>query len=113
MPARQSQQAWIIFPQAGSPLAQVRDTPSLVGSQQHVPLVRGEYPPVMPFIMTQQRHPPPASMVHRLWTIPAAALSAHVQVIFMPSVNSWTLRVHRGTISQLGLTGGTAGMVRG
>ena len=40
MVARQSQQAWIMSQQALSPLVQVRETPSLVVSSLHMPIVR-------------------------------------------------------------------------
>ena len=60
---------------------------------------------IMPFIMQQQEHMPPASIVHRFCTMLHAILSSQLQVIFMPPVHFSTLKVQRGTISQLGLTG--------
>ncbi len=54
----------------------------------------------MPFIMQQQLHMPPASIVHRFCTMLQAVLSSQEQVIFMPPLHFSTLSVHRGTISQ-------------
>jgi len=70
-----------------SPLVQVMQTPSLVISHWHMPMVRLQQQTAMPFIMTQQLHMPPASMVQRFCTMLHAILSSHVQVIFMPPVH--------------------------
>jgi hypothetical protein len=61
----QSQQAWIMVQQALSPLVQVMETPSSVISHLHMPIIRLQEHTVMPFIMQQQEHNPPASMVQR------------------------------------------------
>jgi hypothetical protein len=55
----------------------------------------------MPFNMQQQLQTPPASMVHRFWTMLQASLSSHEQVIFIPPVYFSTLKVHRGITIQL------------
>jgi hypothetical protein len=52
----------------------------------------------MPFIMQQQLHRPPASIVHRFWTMLHAILSSHEQVIFMPPWHFSILNVQRGTM---------------
>jgi hypothetical protein len=103
--ARQSQQAWIISQHLGSPLVQVMHTPSLVMSHLHMPMVRLQQKTTMPFIMQQQLHMPPASMVHRFCTMLQATLSSQEQVIFMPPEHFSTLNVQRGTIIQLLPTG--------
>src|SRR5438105_5220811 len=108
MPLRQSQHAWIISPHLASPLVQVIQTPSLVCSHLHMPIVRLQQETVMPFIMQQQLTMPPASIVHRFCTMLAAVLSSEVQVIFMPPWHFSTLSVQRGTIIQLGAAGAAA-----
>jgi len=101
MQAIASQQDWIISMHLESPLVQVIMTPSFVMSHLHIPIIRLQQQTIMPFIMTQQLHMPPASIVHRFCIMPQAALSAAVQVIFMPPVHFSILIVHRGTIIQL------------
>jgi hypothetical protein len=58
-----SQQAWITSQQALSPLVQVMQQPSLVMSHLHMPIVRLQQQTIMPFIIMQQVHMPPASIV--------------------------------------------------
>jgi hypothetical protein len=53
---------------------------------------------IMPFIMQQQLHMPPASMVHRFCIIPHAVWSVQVQVIFMPPWHFSNFIVQRGTM---------------
>jgi hypothetical protein len=106
-----SQQAWIISQHFGSPLVQVMQTPSLVMSHLHMPMVRLQQQHIMPFNIMQQLHMPPASMVHRFWTMLQAILSSHEQVIFMPPWHFSTFNVQRGTISQLGMGGMALGAV--
>jgi hypothetical protein len=60
-----SQQDWIIAQQALSPLVQVMHTPLSVISHLHMPIMRLQQQTIMPFIITQQLHMPPASIVHR------------------------------------------------
>jgi hypothetical protein len=98
--ARHSQHAWIISPHLASPLVQVTQTPSLVISHLHMPMVRLQQQSIMPFIMQQHVHMPPANMVHRFCSMLVAILSSHEQVIFMPPVHFSILTVHRGTIIQ-------------
>jgi hypothetical protein len=57
----------------------------------------------MPFIMQQQLHIPPASIVQRFCTMLQAILSSHTHVILNPPVHFSTLKVQRGTIIQLAL----------
>jgi hypothetical protein len=61
----QSQQAWIIAQQSASPLVQVMQTPSLVWSHLHMPIVMLHEQTIMPFIIMQQLHIPPAIMEQR------------------------------------------------
>jgi len=84
MQAMQSQQDWIISQHLASPLVQVMQTPSLVISHLHMPMVKLQQQHIMPFIIMQQLHMPPASMVHKFCTIVQAILSSQTQVIFMP-----------------------------
>jgi len=97
---RQSQQAWIISQQLWSPLVQVMQQPVSVISNRHMPIVKLTVQQVMPFIMQQQLHMPPASIVHRFCTMLQAILSSHTQVILKPPVHFSTLKVQRGTIIQ-------------
>jgi hypothetical protein len=110
MQAMQSQQAWIISQHLGSPLVQVRRTPSLVISHLHIPMVRLQQQTIMPFIMQQQLHIPPANMVHRFCTMLQAILSSHEQVIFIPPVQLSIFKVQRGTIIQLATAGMPVGV---
>jgi hypothetical protein len=98
----QSQQPWIMAMQAGSPLVQVITQPSLVISVLHMPIIRLQLQQTMPFIMQQQEHMPPASMVHRFCIIARATASSHTQVIFIPPDIFSTVILHRGTIIMFG-----------
>jgi hypothetical protein len=106
---RQSQQAWIISQHLLSPEVQVRQTPLSVISHLHMPIVRLQQQTVMPFIITQQLHMPPASIEQRFCTMLQAILSSQTQVTFMPPLHFSNLRVQRGTISQLVLVGVAVG----
>jgi hypothetical protein len=99
--ARQSQQDWIMAPHLASPLVQVTQMPLSVRSHLHRPIVRLQQQTIMPFIITQQLHIPPASIPHRSCTTLHAIASSQVQVIFMPPVHFSNFIVHRGTIIQL------------
>jgi hypothetical protein len=55
-----------------------------------------------PLNVTQQLHMPPASIAHRLCTMLQAVRSSQLQVSLKPSAHFSTLKVQRGTISQLG-----------
>jgi hypothetical protein len=65
-----------------------------------MPIVRLQQQTIMPFIIMQQLHMPPASILHRFCTMPQAILSSQEQVIFIPPVHFSILRVQRGTMSQ-------------
>jgi hypothetical protein len=80
-------------------------TPSLVISHLHIPIVRLQQQTIMPFIIMQQLHMLPASMRQRLCTISQAVLSSHTQVIFMPPWHFSIFMVQRGTIRQLAVEG--------
>jgi hypothetical protein len=101
MQARQSQQAWIISQHFGSPLVHVQQTPSFVISHLHIPIVKLQQQTIMPFIIMQQVHMPPANIVQRFCTMLRAILSSQEQVIFMPPLQCSILKVHRGTIIKL------------
>jgi hypothetical protein len=96
-----SQQAWIISQQCGSPLVQVMQKPVSVISNRHMPIVKQQVQQTMPFIMQQQLHMPPASIVHRFCTMLQAILSSQTQVILHPPLHFSILKVQRGTIIQL------------
>jgi hypothetical protein len=53
---------------------------------------------IIPFIMQQQEHIPPAIMVQRFWIIVEATASSVEQVIFIPPGHFSMTRVQRGTI---------------
>ncbi len=61
----QSQQAWIILQQLLSPLVQLMQTPFLVISHLHMPIVMLQVQTGMPFIIEQQLHMPPDIMLQR------------------------------------------------
>ena len=61
----QAQQASIIALQDESPLVQVTQTPSSVGSHLHMAMVRLQQQTIIPFIMQQQLHMEPAMLMHR------------------------------------------------
>jgi hypothetical protein len=96
-----SQHDWIISQHLASPEVQVTQTPSLVISHLHMPIVRLQQQTTMPFIMTQQLHMPPAIMEQRFCTTLHAVLSSQLQVIFMPPLHFSNFIVQRGTIIQL------------
>jgi hypothetical protein len=98
----QSQQAWIILQHSASPEVQVMQQPLAVISILHMPMVRAQVQTHMPFIMQQQEHMPPASMVHRFCIMAQAVLSSHSQNIFMPPVHFSMRMVQRGTIIMFG-----------
>ena len=95
---QQSQQAWIMSQQALSPLVQVMQQPSAVISHWHMPIVRLQQQTIIPFLIRQQVHMPPAIMVQRFCTMVHDILSSHVQVIVMPPSHFSIFMVQRGTI---------------
>jgi hypothetical protein len=109
MPAMQSQQAWIIAQQWSSPLVQVTQTPILVASHLHMPIVRLQQQTIMPFIIAQQLHIPPAIMVQRFCSMVAETLSSQVQLIFMPPGHFSNVMVQRGTITMFPAAGAALG----
>ena len=74
-----SQHAWIMAAQALSPLVQVTVTPISVGSHLHIPIMRLQQQAIIPFIIMQHEHIPPAIIMHRFCNMPAATESSHVQ----------------------------------
>ena len=102
----QSQQPWIMSQQALSPLVHVTMQPSFVISTLHAPIVRLQQQTIMPFIMQQTLHMPPAIMVHRFCIMVQAAASSHTQVIFIPPFTFSTFMVQRGTIIMFGVAAG-------
>ena len=65
MQLRQSQHAWIISPHLLSPLVYVMQMPLSVISHLHSPRLRLQLHTIMPFIIMQQLHSPPCSIVQR------------------------------------------------
>ena len=108
---RQSQQAWIISQQALSPLVQVTMQPSLVISTLHAPIIMLQQHTVMPFMVQQKLHIPPAIMVQRFCIMAHAAVSSQVQVTFIPPAHFSTFMVQRGTITMFGVMAGIGGAV--
>jgi hypothetical protein len=105
MLAMQSQQAWIIAQHDGSPLVHVMQTPSFVGSDLHMPIAKLQQHIIIPFMIMQQLHIPPAIMEQRFCSIVADIASSHLQVIFMPPVHFSMVILHRGTIIHCGAAG--------
>ena len=98
---RQSQQAWIILQQLLSPLVQLMQTPFLVISHLHMPIVMLQVQTGMPFIMQQQLHMPPDIMLQRFCNMLQATWSSQLQWIFMPSAHFSNFISQRGSIIQL------------
>src|SRR6516225_2573976 len=68
-------------------------------SHLQMPMVRLQVQTAMPFIIMQQVTMPPAIMVQRFCIMVQAALSSHVQVIFIPPVHFSIFMVQRGIMS--------------
>jgi hypothetical protein len=100
-----SQQAWIIAQHSGSPLVQVMQTPSLVISHLHLPIIMLQQQTIMLFIIMQQLHIPPAIIVQRFCIIVADIVSSQVQVIFIPPLHFSIFMEQRGTIIHCGAVG--------
>jgi hypothetical protein len=98
MALQQSQHDWTIAQQSLSPLVQVMQTPLSVISHLQMAIVMLQQQAIIPFMMQQQEHIPPAIMVQRFWIIAAEAGSSLVQVIFIPPAHFSILMVQRGTI---------------
>ena len=94
----QSQQAWHIAQQSASPLVQVKQTPILVSVHSHLHMVKQQLHMGMPFIMQQQLHILPASILHMFCKVAAATSSSQVQVILKPSLHFSIFIVQRGTM---------------
>jgi hypothetical protein len=65
--------------QAASPLVHVMQQPSAVISHLHMPMTRLQQQTIMPFIIMQQLHMPPASILQRFCIIAAVTLSSQTQ----------------------------------
>ena len=94
----QSQQAWIMSQHFWSPLVQVMTQPSAVISHLHMPMVMLQQQTIMPFIIMQQLHMPPANMLQRFCIMLQAILSVQVHMTFMPPWHFSNFMVQRGTI---------------
>ncbi len=94
----QTQHAWIMAEQVGSPVVHVMQTPASVASHLQRPMVRLHEQTVIPFMMAQQLQSPPAIMVQRFWSIAAETLSSQAQTIFIPPLHFSKVIVQRGTI---------------
>jgi hypothetical protein len=104
-PMMHSQHAWIMSQHILSPLVQVRQQPSAVISHLHTPIVRLQQQTIMPFIVQQTLHMPPAIIAQRFCIIVQDAGSSHEQVIFIPPGHFSTFIAQRGTITMLGIIG--------
>ena len=89
--------------QALSPLVQVTQQPSLVISTLQAPMVMLQVQTIIPFIMQQTLHIPPAIIVHKFCIIVQAAASSQMQVIFIPPAHFSTFMVQRGTMTIFGV----------
>lgn len=103
MAVMQSQQAWIILQHSASPLVQVIITPSAVGSHLHMAIAMLQVHIIIPFIIMQQEHMPPAIMLQRFCIIDAEVASSHLQIIRMPPSHFSIMIVQRGTIIHWGV----------
>jgi len=84
--------------QALSPLMQVTQTPSVVISHMHMPMVRLQQQTMAPFIMQQRLHFELAIIEQRFCSMLQAILSSHEQVIFIPPVHFSSFILQRGII---------------
>lgn len=83
--------------QALSPLLQVMQTPSLVGSQVQMPQARLHWQTQMPLSVQQQLHMPSHSILHKFCKVAADTSSSQEHLSFMPPWHFSALIVHRGT----------------
>jgi hypothetical protein len=105
MAIMQSQQAWIMAQQAGSPLVQVMQTPFSIMSHLHMPIIMLQQQTIMPFIIMQQLHMPPVIIMQRFCIMLTVVLSSLVHMIFIPPVHFSIFMVQRGTIIIWGAVG--------
>jgi hypothetical protein len=98
MAVQQSQHAWIMAQQSLSPLLQVIAHPLSVISHLHMAIVRLQQQTIMPFIIMQQLHMPPAIMVQRFCIMLQVIASSQAQAIFMPPSHFSIFIVQRGII---------------
>jgi hypothetical protein len=106
----QSQHDWHMSQQALSPLVQVKQTPCLVSATLQLHMQNEHWQIVMPFIMHEQLHMPPAIILHRFCSVAALISSSQVQVSFIPPAHFSNFIVQRGTIIIDGEAGAIAGM---
>jgi hypothetical protein len=100
--ATQSQQPWIIASQALSPLVQVTTHPSRVISHLQAAIVMLQQQTVIPFIVQQTLHIPPAVIWQRFCIIARAVGSSQTQVTFIPPDTFSTFMAQRGTMTMFG-----------
>lgn len=105
-----SQQAWHMAQQSSSPLVQVKHTPILVSVHSHLHIDMQHWHIIMPFIMHEQLHMLPASILHIFCKVAAAISSSQVQVIFMPPLHFSIFSVQRGTMHICMAPGAAIGM---
>lgn len=107
----QSQQAWHMAQHSSSPLVQVKHTPIFVSVHSHLHIDMQHWQTVIPFIMQQQLHMLPASILHIFCKVAAVISSSHVQVILKPPLHFSNFIVQRGTMHicmALGIADGIA-----
>lgn len=98
MAVMQSQQAWHISQHLASPLMQVMQQPSSVVSQRQLHMQRLQLHIIMPFMVQQRVHIPPASDMHMFCIMLVDIASSHSQVIFIPPLQCSSVILQRGTI---------------
>jgi hypothetical protein len=89
---------------------QVTQTPSLVISHMHIPIVMLQQHTMAPFIMQQTLHFELAIIEQRFCSMLQAILSSQTQVIFIPPVHFSIFIVQRGIIMPV-MAGFIAGML--
>jgi hypothetical protein len=77
---------------------QVMQTPSLVASHMHMPIVKLQQHTMAPFIMQQTLHFELAIIEQRFCSMLQAILSSQLQVIFIPPVHFSIIIWQRGII---------------
>ena len=109
MDAQHSQHAWIMAQHSLSPLVHVMQTPLSIASHLHIPITRLQQQAIIPFIIMQHEHIPPAVIVQRFCSMPAETLSSQTQLIFIPPAHFSKLILQRGTIIMFMPAGVAAG----
>jgi hypothetical protein len=92
-----------------SPLVQVMQQPSLLGSHFVVPQHRLTWQHGMPFHVQQQLHKPSHTMRQRFCSVAQATSSSHLQRMRKPPVHFSNFSSQRGSTAQFAAGGAPAG----